>query len=161
MAKSRWQAQTRLNGRNTEVIDGVQDIVGPKRGKKIMSAFIDVMIHRWQREIRKMNIGREGDLSDSFTKSTGAGGDVITGRSRFNYYGRMVDWGVGKGVTIEEQRSGIAATRDRARKSNRRKPKPWYMSVWLYERHRLAEVFQAEIADELLKRTKSEFENPQ
>lgn len=160
MATVSWQKQSRLGGRNTQNIEGVKDIVGEKRGKKIMSAFIDIMILKWNREIRKMNIGKEGDLSASFTKSVKSGADQIHGRSRFNFYGRMVDMGVGKGITLQEQKSGIAATRSRVGGSLKRKPKPWYSNVWLYERNRIGEVYRDELAKELAKQTKEQFENP-
>jgi hypothetical protein len=53
-----------------------------------------------------------------------------------------VDMGVGNGVEIEDQLAG---------RGGNRKPKPWYMESWAYERHRLAEVFQNAIADVIVK----------
>jgi hypothetical protein len=142
MASTSWQRASRQSGWQNASVENIAKITSGNEGKKLMDGFLAVLIDRWRKNIRRMNIGYEGDLDASFRKSSRTESGRIKGTTSHNYYGRFVDMGVGNGVEIEDQQAGRAGNR---------KPKPWYIESWAYEKHRLAEVFQEAIADVIVK----------
>lgn len=144
-----WQKVTRLRETQTEAINGLESIGNLKKGQKIMRQFLDVLVDRWRKNIKKHKIGHEGDLDDSFKKRASASAGVIKGRANFEYYGRFVDLGVGKGVKLSEAGGRLALTSNRPG-ARRRRPKKWFSETWAYERQRLAEVYQQYVSEELL-----------
>lgn len=144
-----WQKVTRLRETQTEVIKGLESIGNLQDGQKIMTQFLDVLVERWRKNLVKYNIGHEGDLDASFTKRATASDGVIKGRANFEYYGRFVDLGVGKGVKLSEAGGRLALTSSRPG-ARRRRPKKWFSGTWAYERRRLAEVYQKYVSEELL-----------
>lgn len=66
-----------------------------------------ITIREWIRKIRELDIDRSGQLVNSFeaTVITASGGDIEKIVFAFEYYGKMVDWGVGKGVNVEVRRA--------------------------------------------------------
>ena len=70
-----------------------------------------------------------GGLSASFSKTilgTTKGENIVI-RLKFNYYGKFVDMGVGKGVKIADVRENKTARYLNGRMTgNRRRPKKWY-----------------------------------
>ncbi len=141
MAGQSWQKTSRQSGWQNASVENLDKITSGDDGRKIMAGFLAVLIDRWRKNIKRMNIGHEGDLDASFKKSSGASGGQIKGAITHNYYGRFVDMGVGNGVEIEDQQAG---------RGGRRKAKPWYIESWAYEKQRLAEVFQDAIADAIV-----------
>lgn len=141
MAGQSWQKASRQSGWQNASVDNITKITSGDEGKKLMAGFLAVLVDRWRKNIKRMGIGHEGDLDASFKKSASSSGGQIKGTTTHNYYGRFVDMGVGNGVEIEDQLAG---------RGGKRRPKPWYMESWAYERHRLAEVFQDAIADVIL-----------
>lgn len=60
-------------------------------------------IKEWLKKINELGIDSSGALASSFvaTVITSAGGNAEKIVFAFEYYGKMVDWGVGNGVPIE------------------------------------------------------------
>lgn len=89
-----------------------------------------ITIQRWEYNITTLSIVNSRQLLNSFTQQVikDANGDVSLIRFTFQYYGRMVEMGVGKGTTISEV------------ESSRRNPKPWYNKAFAHEVKRLAEL---------------------
>lgn len=71
-----------------------------------------------------------GKLLNSFTYTihTQANGNPELIKFAFNYYGKFVDMGVGRGVTLETV------------ETTNRKPKPWYSKVFWSQFQRLKEL---------------------
>lgn len=122
-----------------------------------MSEFLSVLIDRWRKNIKKYNIGHEGDLDASFTQRTSGSAGLVKGRAGFNYYGRFVDMGVGKGVKLAETGGRMTLTTTR-HGSRGRRPKPWFSQTWGHERRRLGEIYQKYVSDELLNYTTAALE---
>jgi hypothetical protein len=83
-------------------------------------------IKEWLKKIRELNIGKTGHLASSFeaTVVTSAGGNIEKVLFAFEYYGQMIDWGVGKGVPVE--------LRDALNASglSKRKKKEWFKQFY-------------------------------
>lgn len=96
----------------------------------IVKEWADIVIERWIRKISRLKIGNTNSLLKSFRHSVSndANGDPAKVSFAFNYYGRFVDMGVGRGVRI-----------DQVDQSNR-KPKPWYSKTFINECNRLAQI---------------------
>jgi len=79
-------------------------------------------IREWLAKIRELNIERTGALIQSFEASvvTAAGGDVQKVVFAFEYYGQMLEWGVGKGVNLTNRENMVTAG------LTSRLPKKWY-----------------------------------
>lgn len=90
----------------------------------------DIVIERWEAKIHKLNISSTGALLKSFTSQVelDADGNAQKILFTFNYYGRFVDMGVGRGVPIAKVPS-----------SNRR-PKPWYNKTFFSQVNKLAHI---------------------
>jgi len=101
-------------------------------------AWADIVVERWEQKIVTMGIGSTQDLLKSFTSQviTDSGGNPELIRFAFNYYGRMVDMGVGKGVKASD--AGLSNTT--------RKPKPWYNKTFAAQVHKLAEILAEKYA---------------
>jgi hypothetical protein len=90
----------------------------------------DIVIERWERKIERLKIGHSGKLSESFYHhvKTQANGDPEFIVFTFEYYGKFVDMGVGRGVKIADVES-----------SNRR-PKSWYSKTFFSQLEKLKEI---------------------
>lgn len=86
-------------------------------------AWAKMMVTIWLDKISALNIYDTGELFKSFLTEimVQSGGDIEKISYSYRYYGRMVDMGVGRGVSIDEAGSG----------SGRRK-KPWYNKSWYH-----------------------------
>lgn len=96
----------------------------------ILEQWAKVTIEIWIDKIQELNINDTESLSQSFEQHVLANSNGDSSRIEFmyNYYGRMVDMGVGQGVKKEEvMTSG-------------RNPKPWYSSTFLLEVRKLANI---------------------
>ena len=89
-----------------------------------------ITIERWEEKITKLRIGHNNLLINSFTHHVivDSAGDPAKIIFALNYYGRMVDMGVGSGVTIAQV--GTPFTK--------RRPKKWYSKTLARELHLLA-----------------------
>lgn len=165
MARASWQVQTRArpgnegagNTLNTIHKDGfsgdLQTIIQNGVGLRIMRLFMDIVRERLQRAILREKIGHEGDLSDSIESAAWKKSGSLGGRVKFNYYGRFVDMGVGKGVTLSEATSGVSLTRGRRGNGRRRTAKKWYTPTIARERGQLAKIMAAAQASDLAQQT--------
>lgn len=98
-------------------------------------------IMEWLKKIRSLNIQRTGALAQSFEASvvTAAGGDVQKVVFAFEYYGQMIEWGVGKGVTIENRENMVAAG------LTSRMPRKWF-GIFYHELAVLKNVYAEKLA---------------
>jgi hypothetical protein len=89
--------------------------------KLTVEAWADIVLKEWFKMIERLNIGYSQQLVDSFMAKvlTDASGDPHKVMFAFEWYGRMVDYGVGKHVNLEDRDSMIAAG------LTKRRPKPW------------------------------------
>jgi hypothetical protein len=103
-----------------------------------VQAWADIVITIWLNKIDQMNIHYSYQLADSFVNHviSHANGDVQKIEFAFNYYGKFVDMGVGKGVSLEDVQSGNTS----------RKPKPWYSKVFYSEVQKLASLMAQKYA---------------
>lgn len=91
-----------------------------------------IVIERWENRITTLNIKQTGQLLKSFTHfiNTQANGDPKRITFAFEYYGKFVDMGVGKGTTINQ----VGSTN--------RKPKPWYSKIFWSQFMKLTELLK-------------------
>lgn len=150
-----WNQKTRLNERKVNSLDEkeFQTLVDSGEGLKIMKAFMSILTQRFQRAIRREGIGVEGDLEDTLTGRAYKNPGALKGQSKFNFYGRMVDMGVGKGVKLYEARSGVALTESRKNNRPRRRAKKWYGPTLTQQHQRLAAIMAKAQAGELVAAT--------
>jgi hypothetical protein len=91
-----------------------------------VEAWAEITIKEWIKKIEALGIGNSenstGQLVRSFAHhvNTSANGVPERVTFAFEYYGKFVDWGVGKGITIEH----------REMLNTKRKQKPWYSDVF-------------------------------
>jgi len=97
-----------------------------------VEAWADIVIKNWRRKITELNIGVTGALYDSFVFEVigNAGGNPERIDFAFEYYGRFVDMGVGRGVYVGNP--GDVQTR--------RKAKPWYSKIIFGQAAKLSEI---------------------
>lgn len=94
----------------------------------------DIVIERWIRKIQALGIGETGELVKSLRAQVeiDANGNPEKITFLFLYYGIFTDMGVGRGVKLGDR-------------SDTRKKKPWYSSVFLKQvailGHRMAERY--------------------
>jgi hypothetical protein len=88
-----------------------------------------ITVERWEEKITQLGIGISGTLINSFTHQilTDSKGDPELIRFTFEYYGKMVEMGVGKGVPLAEVQN------------SNRKPKQWYSKTFAREMYKLSE----------------------
>jgi hypothetical protein len=107
-------------------------------------AWAEITIKDFQKAIRRYRIGQYGKgsgkkstqkLVNSFNYSIhGADSDRMNILIQFLYWGSFTEWGVGKGVSIEDvsilsKARGLTGRID----GQRRKPKRWYSKTIYYE----------------------------
>ena len=95
-----------------------------------VQAWADIVIERWETKIARLKIGSSGQLIKSFHQhvQAQANGNPELITFTFEYYGKFVDMGVGRGVKIEDVSS-----------SNRR-PKQWYSKVFFSQLEKLKDI---------------------
>lgn len=107
-----------------------------------LEAFAKIVIDEWEKKIEALGIGYSDQLIDSLHHHvhTNANGDPVKIEFTFNWYGMMVDYGVGNGVNIVE-RDGLIASG-----LTSRKPKTWYTSVFYKQLERLRHILSEKTA---------------
>lgn len=113
-----------------------------------VEAWAEITIKEWIKKIKALGIGDSktstGKLVASFYHHviTSANGIPEYINFIFAYYGRMVDWGVGRGVTIEnrDKLANIGATK--------REQKPWFSPVFKFHVKRLEEIMAEKYAQQ-------------
>lgn len=98
-------------------------------------AWAQIVLERWEQKMDALNIGYTQQLQDSFLlELVSMGTDVTQIAFEFKYYGKFVDMGVGKGVSLGEVRGNVVERRLVGRETgNRRRAKKWYSPVFYTE----------------------------
>lgn len=118
-------------------------------------AWADIVIKEWLNKIRALNIHDSGPLVESFqnTVYSAANGDPSKITFMMEYYYKMVDYGVGKGVKLNDRDAMIAAG------LTERRPKPFFTDVFYKQlavlRHLLEDKYALK-AEELIVLTLSD-----
>lgn len=104
-----------------------------------VDAWAEIVIDRWLDRLAKLNIGYYFQLEDSLTYDLIGSTDMIREiRFIFNYYGKFVDMGVGKGIKLEDVSENRIARRGDG--GSARRPKKWYSKVFYAQVMRLSEI---------------------
>lgn len=103
-----------------------------------VQAWADIVIQIWLDKIEKLKINYSYQLADSFVNHvvSHANGNVARIEFAFNYYGKFVDMGVGRGTTLDDVRAG----------NTNRKPKPWYSRTFYGEVRKLSQLLAEKYA---------------
>jgi hypothetical protein len=114
---------------------------------EIAQAWAKITILKWKRKMARMNVSHSGTLLNSFKYNVlaSAQGDVLKVTFLFEYYGRFVDMGVGKGVKIGDIKESLTSRKLSGKMlGNRRRPKKWYSKTFHAEVMKLSELFAKE-----------------
>lgn len=122
------------------------EMILDKTLQNTMKYFVKYSAEKFQKSIMKLDVRHSGDLYESVRTSVSSGGSKTSGTIRFNWYGRFVDMGVGKGITLIEKQTGRGLTNNRNPSRITRKPKPWFTDVWPAQVHRMSEILARDIA---------------
>ena len=106
-----------------------------------VEAWADIVLNNWLDKITKLKIGYHFNLENELAMSIqgNPGGLPSVVQFTFPYYGKMVDMGVGKGVKLEDVRSG-AIEYSSGEGGHRRRPKKWYSKVLYSEVQKLSRI---------------------
>ncbi|MCX6250012.1 MAG: hypothetical protein NTX61_04595 [Bacteroidetes bacterium] len=125
-------------------------ISNPKLSEReIAEAWAKITIQLWRKNMSRMKIAQNssGDLYRSFKFKViaASGGNVDRIEFAFNYYGKFLDMGVGKGTKLGDRpvSKGSRVLADKML-GGVRKPKKWYSRTFYGEAHRLFEILQKE-----------------
>lgn len=90
-----------------------------------IEAWADIVIKEWMKKIKALEIIDTSQLLNSFrhTIHTAADGDPRYILFAYEHYGKMIEYGVGNGVTLENRPEKSAAG------LTKRKPKRWFSEV--------------------------------
>lgn len=99
--------------------------------KLTLEAWAEIVIKIWENKLIQKNANHTYALINSFAHHviTNAGGDPERVEFAFNYYGKFVDMGVGRGVPWGDQDSN-------------RKKKSWYKGTWYQQVEKLVELLE-------------------
>ena len=111
-----------------------------------MRDFIRFAQEKFEKSVLRHDVRHEGDLFESFRNRVSSRSGNITGDIKFNFYGRFVDMGVGKGITLIEKQSGRGLTPNRNPSRIARKAKPWFSPIWTSQRQKLSQVLARDVA---------------
>jgi hypothetical protein len=115
--------------------------------REIAEAWAKITIIKWKRKLASSRIGDTGTLLRSFKYNVlaSAQGNVLKITLLFEYYGRFVDMGVGKGVRIGDVKESATSRKLSGKMlGNRRRPKKWYSKTLHAEVMKLSEIFARE-----------------
>ena len=115
--------------------------------REIAEAWARITIIKWKKKLASNRIGDTGNLLRSFKYNVlaSAQGNVLKITLLFEYYGRFVDMGVGKGVKIGDVKESAASRKLSGKMlGNRRRPKKWYSKTFHAEVMKLSEIFAKE-----------------
>ena len=106
-----------------------------------VDAWADIVIENWLDRIAKLKIGYYFQLENELAVAvqSNPGGLPTKVEFSFPYYGKFVDMGVGKGVKLEDVKSGAKDYRA-GEGGHRRRPKKWYSKVFYSEVQKLTRI---------------------
>ncbi len=98
-----------------------------------LEAWADIVLRLWEERIKRLKIGDTNQLLQSLNQHVyrESGGDPDRVDFTFEYYGKFVDMGVRKGVSLA---------------SGRTNPKPWYSKTFYSQVKRLGDILQEKYA---------------
>ncbi len=102
-------------------------------------AWADITIERWLDKQVKLQVGWTGALKDIGYEIHGTHDTVSQIGFSYEYYGKFVDMGVGKGVKLEDVKSSQQEWRQGVGGS-RRRAKKWYSRTFYSEVKALTEI---------------------
>jgi hypothetical protein len=108
-----------------------------------LKAWAYITVKNWHQNLQKKKIGQSGDLDDSFKEEVKGEepNEVVT--FLFNYYGKFVDMGVGKGVKMGDVKELSMSRRLLGRNSvTPRRAKKWYSKELSFQTYRLSKIMQ-------------------
>jgi len=113
-----------------------------------VSAWANIVEQIWADKMIKLNIHDSYALGDSLIHKISENGGMPTSiEFSFNYYGKFVDMGVGKGTKIGDVAENKTSRRLEGKQTgNRRRAKPWYASTMYAERMKLIEILAEKYA---------------
>lgn len=113
-----------------------------------VSAWANIVEQIWADKMLKLNIHNTYELGDSLMHKVSSNGGMPTQiEFSFNYYGKFVDMGVGKGTKIGDVAENKTSRRLEGKQAgNRRRAKPWYASTMYAERMKLVEILAEKYA---------------
>ena len=115
--------------------------------REIAEAWAKITIVKWKKKLASNKIGDTGSLLRSFKYNVlaSAQGNVLKITLLFEYYGRFVDMGVGKGTKVGDVKESAASRKLSGKMlGNRRRPKKWYSKTFHAEVMKLSEIFAKE-----------------
>ena len=115
--------------------------------REIAQAWAKITIVKWKKKLAINKVGNSGALLQSFQYNVlaSAQGNVLKITLLFEYCGRFVDMGVGKGVKIGDVKESTTSRRLSGKMlGNRRRPKKWYSKTFHAEVMKLSEIFAKE-----------------
>ncbi len=115
--------------------------------REIAEAWAKITIIKWKKKLASNRIGDTGTLLRSFKYNVlaSAQGNVLKITLLFEYYGRFVDMGVGKGIKIGDVKESAGSRKLSGKMlGNRRRPKKWYSKTFHAEVMKLSEIFARE-----------------
>lgn len=111
---------------------------------KTLDKWAEIVIKEWKTKIVFLGIKGSGALFNSFYHhvNTNANGDPVLVQFAFNFYGKFLDMGVGKYVTLDnrDHLKSLGLTT--------RTQKEWYSKLFFAEVQRLKEILAKEYADQ-------------
>lgn len=98
--------------------------------------FAEYVVQKWQNKVQALGIIDTRALIDSFKYEViaNSSGDVSKMLFTFRWYGRMVDMGLGKGVTQAD--AGLIGSRQ---------PKRWFTPIFLKEVGKLSKLMASDL----------------
>ena len=118
----------------------------PVTPHQLAQQWLDITVEHFVANMRRLRIGKTGQLLASFRKEViaAAGADRLRLRLSYALYGQFVDMGVGRGMGAGLRRGDdgydrIRNTRGRLRRKQRR-AKRWYSTEMAHQTHRLSEL---------------------
>lgn len=126
----------------------IHDINSRINYKGSVQAWVKYTVKDWKTEIAKKKIGHSGQLLQSFRTHTyfGKDAELIEATFRFNFYGRFVEMGVGKGTKIGDVVENKITRSLMGRKAAPRRPKKWYSKKLFFNANRLQEIIAKKFA---------------
>jgi hypothetical protein len=126
----------------------------PDELRNTITKWAEITIHSLRQSMVNKYIGQSGDLYKSFQYKvfTDTNGNPTRVSIGFDYHGRFVDMGVGKGIKLENVKSNAEIWRYAAknkRSKNPRRPKKWYSPTMYHEYQRAAEILAAKYGIEI------------
>ena len=103
-----------------------------------IDAWADIVLSNWIDKIEKLRIGYSFQLDESLKYEiiSNAGNLPERVEFSFNYYGKFVDMGVGKGVKLDQ----VKDQRGDGSGNKYRRKKPWYSKTMYAEIIKLREI---------------------